>query len=184
MEKVKERFQVDRQRMVSPEGSLRIEVEPSSRSSQTAVIRLRGYVDLFSTTFLNHELDALEATGVRNMLVDLRDVGFVASVGVGTMVAWHKRLSYAEGKLVCFSMPNRVAEVFRLLGFERYLHVADNEEDALALLDKEQAHTAFPRVAACPICGKRVKLRSAGVYRCPQCSTVLRVSEEGRFSLG
>lgn len=183
MERVKERSRVENRKTLSPDGSLRVDVEPAGQRSGAVVVRLRGYLDLFTTSFLNRELEAVEGDGVREVLVDFREVGFVASVGVGAVVAWHKRLLSAGGTLVCMSMSNRVREVFSLLGFESFLHMADNEDDALELLDENPSRRVFPRIADCPICATRLRLRSAGVYRCPQCSTVLRVSGEGRFTL-
>jgi anti-anti-sigma factor len=184
MEHIKEQSRVEKRKTVSPDGSLTVDVVPATHSSRAVVVRLRGYLDLFTTGFLNRQLEAVEGDGVREILVDFREVGFVASVGVGAVVAWHKRFLSAGGKLVCFSMSSRAREVFSLLGFEAYLHMADNEQDALDLLDEDRSRTVFPRIADCPICATRLRLRSAGVYRCPQCSTVLRVSGEGRFSLG
>ena len=42
-----------------------------------------------------------------------------------------------------------------------------------------QAPASFPRIFGCPVCGHRLRVRSAGCFRCSECKTVLRVPEEG-----
>jgi anti-sigma B factor antagonist len=97
-----------------------------------AVLALSGEVDLATAPAVRTRLGELADSGVRHMVVDLRQVGFLDSIGLGVLVAARKRLR--EGKpagslrLVCTN--ERVVELFRLTGLLRLFPVHASVEQA------------------------------------------------------
>lgn len=71
----------------------------------------------------------------RKVLLDLQDALHIDSSGVSWLAHFHRRCRAAGGVLVVHSVPPSILAVFRLLGIQRDLHLADDERAALALAD-------------------------------------------------
>ncbi|MEO7837153.1 MAG: STAS domain-containing protein [Acidimicrobiales bacterium] len=76
------------------------EVEAEVSGSQ-AVVVVRGEIDAATAPVLKRELVALVDTGVGRVVVDLRSVTFIESVGLGVLVAARKRLADGGDKVLC-----------------------------------------------------------------------------------
>lgn len=75
-----------------------------------AIVVVAGEIDAATAPLLREQLMALVDTGVERVVVDLREVTFIESVGLGTLVAARKRL--AEGdKNLCLVIADDQANV-------------------------------------------------------------------------
>ena len=93
--------------------------------SDTAVttVRCEGDLDIVTSEDVKRQLAALVETGSGTVTLDLRDVGFVDSSGLGALVAVHH---YAEAKgsqLVVRSVPTHVRDLFSLTRLDNLLTV-------------------------------------------------------------
>lgn len=66
----------------------------------------------------------------RQVLLDLRDVSYLDSSGVGWLLTCHKRMKQAGGLLVVHSFSPIVSNVLRVLKLEKVLMLADNMKAA------------------------------------------------------
>ena len=109
----------------------------------TEVIRL----DHAKVVVLSGELDADTAGGLRTLLaeqlldgpsdlvIDLSDLGFIDSAGLGTLIAASKGAHRAGVELVLAGPVPAVKRVMRLTGIDVVLASKDSVDDALAHLD-------------------------------------------------
>ncbi len=74
----------------------RVEAEVAGNQ---AVVIVAGEIDAATAPLLKEELLALVDTGVERVVVDLREVTFIESVGLGTLVAARKRLAAGDKSL-------------------------------------------------------------------------------------
>ena len=96
------------------------------------IASVHGDVDIFSAPRLREALDYLVTAGATKVLADLSDVAFIDSTGLGVLVATHRRLLAAGGRLRVVVPPRRkVRHVFEVTGLEQVLDVSDDREDAL-----------------------------------------------------
>jgi len=72
----------------------------ASRANGTAVIAVRGDVDLYTAPQLWETIDAAIAGTPHELVIDLTDVGFLDSSGLSVLVKAHKRLRPVEGSVV------------------------------------------------------------------------------------
>jgi anti-sigma B factor antagonist len=108
---------------------LTIEVE---RSPDVAVVRLVGELDVMTVGRLRAALDQL-LLGVEPVVVDLRDLTFIDSAGLGALVRAHKKARVLQGRLTFVLSPDSHANrLLRLTGLHRVLRVVETVEDALA----------------------------------------------------
>ncbi|GAB7003071.1 hypothetical protein JCM18899A_05420 [Nocardioides sp. AN3] len=114
----------------SAEEQLTIDID---RSDGVPVVRVLGELDLVSVGRLRAVLDEL-LLGSGPVIVDLRELAFIDSAGLGALVRAHKKARVLRGSVTCLCLPNsQVAGLFRITGLHRVLRVAATVEEARAL---------------------------------------------------
>ena len=84
------------------------------RNNGTAVVAVRGEVDLYTAPRLWETLDAAIAETPAELVIDLTDVTFLDSMGLNVLVRAHKRLKPISGSVVVRGANNQVFKVFEL----------------------------------------------------------------------
>jgi anti-sigma B factor antagonist len=87
------------------------------------VVTVGGEVDLHSAPGLRGALDDVLAAGARTLVLDLREVLFIDSTGMGVVTSAVKRLRVDGGSFVVASDRPEVLRVFRLTGLDRFITV-------------------------------------------------------------
>jgi anti-anti-sigma factor len=78
--------------------------------------------------------DLIEAAGARKVALDFGPVEYLSSSFVGVLVAVHKKLEAAGGRLVLFGLRGQPEEVLHTMRLTQLLHVAGDEQEALQRL--------------------------------------------------
>jgi anti-anti-sigma factor len=97
-------------------------------------IELSGRIDAGAAPHVNKAVRAAMAEGSRQMIVDLRDVTFLSSSGLRTLLLLARELRRDGGDLVLCALQPQVAEVFHLTGFDQIFHLHHTREEAAARL--------------------------------------------------
>ena len=104
----------------------------SRQSGEVTVIGLSGRLDSGSGSTVLHEiLHDVTAAGARKILLNLREVSFIDSSGLGELASGHAR-ARQEGvaiKLIC--LPRRVMELFQMTGLHGILDIYADEPEAI-----------------------------------------------------
>jgi anti-sigma B factor antagonist len=98
------------------------------------VIRVGGYVDFDVAPQLKKRIVHRIEMGDRLIVVDLSDVGFIDSTGIGVLVGALKRLREAGGSLAVVCASDNVRGIFELVGLENVIPLHSSRDDALAAL--------------------------------------------------
>lgn len=100
--------------------------EPPSGASGSGseTIAFAGSLDLATVGELREQIQATRARDVGEILVDLTNVGFVDSVGIGLLVTTYQRL-LDEGVAMRLIAPPRLKELLRLTGLVDLLQPED-----------------------------------------------------------
>lgn len=94
-------------------------------------VKIDGYLD--SSTFprlqdhLNQQLEKKNY----NYLLDLRDLDYISSAGLGVLMGMLRQVRENQGDLKLVNMSDKIQRVFTLLGFSRLMHVYRNEQEAI-----------------------------------------------------
>jgi anti-sigma B factor antagonist len=72
----------------------------ASRTNGTAVVSVRGEVDLYTAPYLWAEIDDVIAESPDRLVIDLSNVTFIDSSGLSVLVRAHKRLRPVDGTVV------------------------------------------------------------------------------------
>jgi len=117
-----------------PEGPLVLEPTPESTEAADGpmVWRLRGEIDTANAARIEAELLEAVCRGTGDVVLDLTDVAFIDSSGLGSLVAVAAEVRTRGGHLAIVPGPPHVRRVFDLLQLDELLEVVDTRNDALA----------------------------------------------------
>lgn len=90
------------------------------------VVRVEGEVDLHTVPRLHDRLVELIHAGHYRLIVDLEDVAFLDSTGLGVLagVLHRVRAHYGSLHVICTRAP--LLEIFRITGLDRVLPIHDS----------------------------------------------------------
>ena len=109
----------------------------------------------------------------------------MSSTGIGAFTSLLKRVHQSAGELMIYGLPEKIYEVFQLLGFSSFFMLLPSLDDALeALVSGSVPATVFPREISCPVCRKRLRAVKSGRFRCSSCKVILAVDIHGEALLG
>lgn len=90
------------------------QLEIVERSGPAAAARLSGDLDIVTSDDVKRELVELVDAGHSTLALDLSDVGFVDSSGLGVLVAVHRHAEARGGQFVVRSTPPQVRRLFEI----------------------------------------------------------------------
>ena len=93
------------------------------RSNGGAVMWLSGELDMATAPELRQAIVAAVADGATDLVLDLSEVSFCDSVGLGIIVGGLKRARSQGGDLRLRAVPARLAETLALTGLDRAITI-------------------------------------------------------------
>jgi anti-sigma B factor antagonist len=85
----------------------------------TTTLRLVGELDISNTQDLRDCFTALAKAGQERIIVDLSELDFIDSMGIGALVGGLKRFRSAGGEFVLRDPSSRVLKVIELTGLDQ-----------------------------------------------------------------
>jgi anti-sigma B factor antagonist len=101
---------------------------------KTHVVSLRGEIDALTAPRLGSRLFGLADEGKRGIVVDLSEVTFMDSTGIGVLLNALRHLTLRRGRLVLVCPTERVLRPFQITGLDDHLTIFDSREKALGCL--------------------------------------------------
>jgi anti-sigma B factor antagonist len=104
----------------------------SEAHGEATVVHVGGEIDVYTAPVLREHLDEHISAGRHNLVIDLENVSFMASTGLGVLVGRLKLVRAANGtlRLVCSS--ERILSVFSITGLDKVFQIFPSVDDALA----------------------------------------------------
>jgi anti-sigma B factor antagonist len=96
------------------------------------LLRAKGDIDAYTAPGLRTQLHEAAAAETELVVVDLAEITFIDSAGLGTLVGAHRRMLERGGRLRVVRPPTLVARAFELTGLDTVLDIRDDREQALA----------------------------------------------------
>lgn len=103
-----------------PPPSHHLELEESVDASGRPVIAAAGDIDLETAPLLRDQIEAAAAAGL-DVVLDLREVGFMDSPGLGTLIYCFQRQEERGARLVVRAPQGHVRELFDLVALSHLL---------------------------------------------------------------
>ena len=110
---------------------MKLSVATTERDDVT-VVTVSGEVDVYTAPQLRSALEERIAAGHTALVVDLEDVGFLDSTGLGVLVGRLKAVKKVDGWLRVVCTNERIVRLFGITGLDQVLPIFDSVEAALA----------------------------------------------------
>lgn len=102
-------------------------------NDDVAVLRLQGKImGGPDATSLHEKLHDLIESGIMSVVVDLRDVDWMNSSGLGILIGGLSALRKSGGDLRLASVTEKIEEVLRITKLDRVFDIYENIEEAVA----------------------------------------------------
>lgn len=93
---------------------------PISMSGDTGRIRLPVRFDIMSTMDMRIPFGRLlSEPGVRKLMVDFSNLGYIDSMGIGTLMAWSRTCQESGKAFVLDKCDRKIVNIFKLAGVDR-----------------------------------------------------------------
>ena len=98
---------------------------PVDHRDGAAVVTVRGEIDIATVSQFRQCLMDLVTSGTSEIVLDLADLYFIDSTGIGVLSGAHRRAAEAGGRLVLRSVSQRTYDVLRMVALDRVLNIED-----------------------------------------------------------
>ena len=93
-----------------------MEIVTQLHGPDSAELKVRGRLDGYWSEHLSGELDKLVRQGTHRLWLDVAEVTYLSSLGIGVMVRFYKQLKALGGSLKVVNPSEPVKEVLAVLG--------------------------------------------------------------------
>jgi anti-sigma B factor antagonist len=94
------------------------------------LVKIEGEVDVYTSIDLKKELTKLVESDQKNIIIDLENVNYMDSSGLGVLVALLKELKKIGGELKLISLPVSVKKIFDLTRLTKFFNIYNNLDEA------------------------------------------------------
>lgn len=96
------------------------------------IIDLQGEIDLHQSPLLHERLVEVCKSKPKVLVLNLAQVSYMDSSGVGTLVHTYRTVSGYKGRMALAGLRDRVRSVFEISRLDKYFAIYDSVEAALA----------------------------------------------------
>lgn len=94
------------------------------RDGKTVTVYMEGELDHCGAQAIRRILDGvIQDRDVKNMILDMEDIAFMDSSGIGVILGRYRQLQMRGGKLAVKNMNAQVTKVFRLSGMQQIIEI-------------------------------------------------------------
>lgn len=108
-----------------------MQIDVTEPRTGAAVLTLGGRLNMVSAPQLKAAINEAVEGGRTHVVVDLAEVGFMDSSGLGVLIAGLKKARQDGGDLRITGVTQQVATVLQLTNLDRVLHAYGDAEEAL-----------------------------------------------------
>jgi len=106
----------------------------TTKKERGILMALSGRMDTVAAPQFQEACDPFLREGATAIVVDLTQLEYISSMGLGYLLNVNKKLQGAGGKLVICGLSGLVKEVFRLSGFNKLFPTYDTADAAFEKL--------------------------------------------------
>ena len=96
------------------------------------IVRLRGELDMDAVSkFRNRVIELMEEKKLNNLLLDMAEVQFIDSTGIGVLLGRYREIKSQGGELVLINLDKNIRRLLKLSGILNLVDVYENENEAI-----------------------------------------------------
>ena len=98
------------------------------------ILNVCGDVDVYTSPKVKESINALIEKEIYNIVVNLEDVRYVDSTGLGVWIGALKRVKEHNGNIVLVCTNPQIKKIFQITGLVKIFSIFANNEDAIGAL--------------------------------------------------
>jgi anti-sigma B factor antagonist len=110
---------------------MHLQIDTAQRDGFT-VLRPQGEIDCATGPTLKECITETLVRGPVHLVIDLGDVDFIESTGLGALVGGRRRAEAVNGSLSLVCIEDRLLQVFRITGLDKVFTIFDTVDAAVA----------------------------------------------------
>jgi anti-sigma B factor antagonist len=95
------------------------------------ILSISGEVDLYNVSELKKTLFSVTDGAITSVVIDMRDVNYMDSSGIGALVAGQKKMKAHGGKFALMNIHEDVLNILKLATLDKFFKIYDGEEELL-----------------------------------------------------
>jgi anti-sigma B factor antagonist len=96
------------------------------------IVAVGGEIDVYTAPKLRDKITELVAGGAYDLVIDMQEVEFLDSTGLGVLVGGLKKVRAHSGSLQLVCNQDRLLKIFRITGLAKVFVIHDSADGALA----------------------------------------------------
>ena len=106
-----------------------VEIE---EKNQIPIVHISGEIDVYTCPELRSKLIEIIDTGKKNLILDLENIQYIDSTGLGTIAYTARTLEANSGNVLVVCTKHQIKKIFEVSGLEKKnIKLFDNESEAL-----------------------------------------------------
>ena len=97
------------------------------------ILRLIGEVDASNSVLLDQSMQEILQQGATFLLIDGSQLAYISSAGLGVFMSYLDDFSEQGIRFAIFGLNEQVSEVFKILGLDRLIKIAQDKSTAITL---------------------------------------------------
>ncbi len=95
------------------------------------VVQVSGEVDLYNVSELKRALFSITDGKHASVIVDMKNVNYMDSSGIGALVAGQKKMRAHNGKFALMNIHEDVLNILKLATLDRFFKIYETEDEIL-----------------------------------------------------
>lgn len=109
---------------------MELEIKSERGDDGLCTMTLDGEVDVYTAPRLKEELVEMIESGCVNVLVDLENVGFIDSSGLGVLVGGLRRAKERDGAVRLVCTRENILKIFTITGLDKVFPIFSDAQEA------------------------------------------------------
>jgi len=104
-----------------------MDIQVESRGDRR-IVRIKDKITFEHCPQLQSRLDSVLEEGVREIVIDFRDVPFMDSSGIGEILRLFKMMRDRKGEVVLVNPNQKLNSLFKMYRFEKFMKIKESVE--------------------------------------------------------
>ena len=104
------------------------------------ILDIAGRIDTFSIDELNDGFDKVLKTGKKNVLLIMKDLEYINSRGIGSLISFLKWVKKVGGLVKIAEVPINIMQVLNFIGLDGLTLIYESASDAKISFQRQQTH--------------------------------------------
>lgn len=113
-----------------------MKIEKEFINEKTAVIIPFEEIEVYNASELKDELSGVFDKGYTNIIIDLVNIEYIDSSGLGVLVSTLKKVKSVNGYLILLSPKNPIKQILELTSLNKVFTIVSDRDEAMKVINK------------------------------------------------